>query len=316
VIAMTNWTKIFSIGATGTGNEQLDRPTAIALDKPFIWIADLGNQRILKWHLHGGDYVDSISSVYCYALCIVGDYLYVMDTGNDVIKQYNKHDLTLKRTSAAFSNLSDMIYWREYLYVVDDSANAIYKVDPNTLSIEATLQIDGVTDTYEAIAAHDDYLYLLTDAEYVYRITSNFEYDDRSVDLSSYMSSAYYLSAHDGYLFVTGNDANFVIIDGSLQFIADVTYDTDDWQSAFDVATLANHVMLAADFTGDQIVCIYAYDRTSGLDSGDTITFDDDWDFGDDVIIGGTEANLSTKDWVSADNAKRTSRYSWKRSES
>ena len=50
--------------------------------------------------------------------------------------------------------------------------------------------------------------------------------------------------------------------------------------------------------------------------SGDAITIDgdsDQWNFGDDVIIGGSEANLTTKQFIRTSEAKPHSRNLWKR---
>jgi len=313
---MTNWTKILTLGASGTATNQLNGPTAIAIDYPYLWIADNLNSRILKWELNGGKYVDSISSVKAYALEIIGDHIYAAVTTDDKVHMYDKHTLSEVRSSAAFTTLSNMTQFRNNLYVVDYSTNTIYKLDPSTLNRLQTAQISGASGNYKAIAALGNYLYVLTDSNIVYRVKSDLEYDNKSVDLSSYLSAADYICAHEDYLFITGGDADYVLIDAALQFIANEDFDTDDWTTAYDIRTLSKHVFLAADFTGDCIVCMYGYDRDSGKASGDaiTITDDGDWDFGDDIIIGGTEANMSTVSWVRSVHVKPQSRNAWLRS--
>ena len=311
---MNNWTKIGALGSSGSGNEQLNSPTAVTLDFPYLWIADISNTRVLKWKLQGGTYVDAITDIRAYALEVIDDKLYVMDTANEKVHMYNKNTLNLIRSSNAFSNLSGMIYWRDHLYIVDDSADTLYRLDPNTLSVLKTLQISGVTDAYEGVAALGNYLYVLTDAGIVYRVNSDMTYDNASVDLSAYMSAAYYINAHEDYLFISGNDTNFVVIDSALQVIEDVTYDTTDWSSMFDVCSIGAHVFIAADFTADQLAIMYGFDRSTGKSSGDTITINDDgdWDFGDDIIIGGSEANLTTLDFVRSLQSNPQTRNNWK----
>ena len=312
-----NWTKIFTLGSTGTGNEQLNGPAAIAVDRPYLYIADIQNTRILKWTLQGGEYVGSISGVRAWAMAVVGKYLYLMDTTNEMVHKYDKYTLGLVQSSSAFTNVGGMVYWRGFLWLADDTAKTVYKIDLNTLSVLNSLQLTGVTDAYEDIAACGDYLYLLTDVGNVYRITEKLKYDNRTVDLSAYLTDFYYIHCVGEYLFVSGaTDSEFVVLDRSLQVIEDVVMDTTDWTNLYDAVEIAQHVFLVADYTGDQIVCMYGFDRNAGEASGDAITINgdsDQWTFGDDVIIGGTEANLTTKKFVRTHEAAPQSRNTWKR---
>ena len=310
-----NWTKLFTLGESGTSNTQLDGPTAVAIDKPYVYIADLGNERVLKWKLQGGDYVGKIDSIKAWSLCVVGKYLYVMDVWNAKVHKYDKATLTLVESTAPFTNLSGMTYWEGYIYVVDDTVKKVYRIDLNTMDDIAELQISGVTSAYEDIVASGNHLYMLTAAGSVYRITKDLKYDNRTVDLSAYLTDYYYISSIGDYLIISGNDSEFVLIDQSLTVIANETMDTDNWSRIFDTAVLAPHVFLAADYASDQVVAVYGYNRSASRSSGDTITIDDtgtSWNFGDDVIIGGSEENLTTETFVDVPYAHPQSRNAWK----
>lgn len=315
-VIMQNWQLITTFGSFGTGDENLNGPTCVAVDNNTLFIADVGNSRILKWSIQGGKYLGKIESIKSFALIVYQDYLYIMDTVNEVIKQYNKHDLTLKRTSSAFSNLSDMVYYDGYIYAVDDSANNVYQINMNTLSIEASIEISDASASYEGICELNNYLYVLTSDEQIFQIDPRtFSYTQRSGDFSSYLSAAYYLNSHDGYLFISGNDSNFVVCDGSFQLVEDVTFDTEDWQSVFDLKSVTQHVFIACDYESDKLILMYGYDRNSGTESGDAIEFGE-FDFGDDVTIGGTEENLSKKRYIKERDSEIRSRHAWKRSDS
>lgn len=315
----TNWTRIATIGSAGTDTDQLNGPAAIALDAPYMFIADYNNSRVLKWKMQGGSYVDVISSIKSNQIIVNEDYLYVMDITNDVIKKYNKHTLAHIADSAAFSELLGMTWWRDYIYAVDITTNYLYRIDPNTMSRVAFWDLSGdigaLVSVYD-VCANGNHLFILASDGTVYRYNHNLVADGNSVDLSSYAASGWdYLSAQEDYIFVSSSSEDtFVVIDTSCQFIEDVSFDTTDWSSLRHCTRIGTHAFIAADFIGDQLVIMYGFDRSSGKASGDTITINDDgdWDFGDDIIIGGSEANLSTIGWVRADHAAPSSQHAWK----
>lgn len=317
---LNNWQKITSIGEPGSGDEQLNGPSSIALDYPYIWIADYNNSRILKWELQGGTYINKIESVRSNMLIVNEKYLYVMDITNDVIKKYDKHTLEHKLDSDAFTTLIGMTWWRDKLYAVDATTGYLYRINPNTLKQDASWDMSatiGALNTLSDVCANGNYLFILASDGIVYRISENMTADGNSIDLSAYAASGWdYLSAQEDYIFVSGSsEDNFVVIDMSCQFIEDVEYDTDDWSIMRHSVRLNKHTFIAADFTGDLLVIMYGFDRSSGQEAGDTITINDngDWDFGDDIIIGGTEANLSVINFKRTEQAEPSSRNSWKK---
>lgn len=316
----TNYTKIASWGSTGTGDSNLDGPTAVATDGTYLYIADIVNHRLLKWAMEGGTLAASKSDFYCYAIAVVGERVYVNDVYNNYIKILRASDLVTLKTSAAFSNPIDLIYYRDFVWVVDDTDGAIYKLDPSTLSILATIQLTGVTNKYKSIVGIGEYLYLLTLPEdssggTVYKIDIK-----TSLSVDSYavtqVLDPYYMSTHDDYLFVIGVEDAYVVLDSSLTLIetADYADTTDSWISATDICTFEGHYFLVADYSADAILLLYGYDRQAGVASGDAITIGGDWNFGDDVIIGASEANLSTVGFVKSSTSKKNSRFNWRKS--
>lgn len=311
-----NWTKIAVIGDSGTDTDQLNGPLDVAVDDTHMYVADYNNSRILKW-THSGVYVDGITSLRSNAVIVTERYLYVLDITNDVIKKYDKHTLALERSSSAFSNLNGMTWFRDNLYAVDLATASVYKIDPNTLSRlgswDLTSTITAPNTIYD-IAANGNYLYVLASTGYVYRLNSACDPDGPSVDLSSYATSGWdYISAMEDYLFVSSyGEDTFVVIDKACQVIEDVTIDTDDLSTVSHITRMGKHVFIIADFTGDQLVIMYGFDRQTGVASGDDITIDGGWDFGDDLVAAGTAANLSDVTWVETEQANPQSRNSWK----
>jgi DNA-binding beta-propeller fold protein YncE len=311
----SNFTKIASWGSTGTGDTNLNGPSAIATDGQFLYIADILNHRLLKWSMTTGALIASKSDFYCYAINVVGARLYVNDTYNNYVKILRKSDFYTQKTSAAFSNPIDVLYFRDYVWVVDDSDDAIYRCDPNTLEVLATIQLSGVTEIYKAITGMGDYLYLLTQAGgegggHVYRFNVRTLEVDKTYAVTQVLDP-YYMRSHDGYIFVIGTEDAYVMLDGSLQLILTADYADDaTWTSAYDLCTFTDHYFLVADYSADQILLLYGYDRQADVASGDAVTIDGDWDFGDDVIIGGSEDNLSTVGFVRNKDVKNT-KFKW-----
>ena len=309
---MDNFTKIMTYGSSGTSTSQLNGPSAIALDPPFVFIGDYLNSRVLKWKLQGGAFVSKIDSIRAVGLEVIEDKLYVAKPTDDKVHMYDTKTLTLLKSTSAFNTLVGMTLFRNHLYVVDYGVNTIYKLDPNTLETLATLQVSATSDNYKDIAALGSYLFLLTDANEVFRIAANFEYDNHSLDLSSYLSAADYINATKTHLFVTGSDTDFIVMSVGMVVVENPTYDTDDWNGARSLKELMHNVFIAADYAGDQLVMMYGYDPDAGKEPGDDIGFDGDWGFDDEdvVISGDTGYGISTETFVKSD-APIASRYKW-----
>ena len=66
-------------GSSGSGNQQLSQPNQIAYDKHerVIYIADNGNNRLLKWDAHGLVYRDKVTEASIAGVAYKDHYLYV-----------------------------------------------------------------------------------------------------------------------------------------------------------------------------------------------------------------------------------------------
>ena len=93
-----NGTVRCKFGSSGTGKGQLKRPRGVAIDREYILVSEIGNNRVQVFR-YDGTFVSMIDSSAdplnqpCGLAVTTDGYVYVADYGNDCIKKYKYRDI-------------------------------------------------------------------------------------------------------------------------------------------------------------------------------------------------------------------------------
>lgn len=149
---MTDLGYIAKFGSSGAGNTNLSGPFGFATDGKFIWIADTGNDRIVKRLLAGGGYISQIGSSGSgnnnfnnpKDIELHEGLLFVCDTANDRVKIHKASDLSyvgeFGSSGSGNSNLDAPVSIcsdGEFFYISDGNNSRVVKWDIKTLSYSA-----------------------------------------------------------------------------------------------------------------------------------------------------------------------------------
>ena len=148
----SNFDFIINYGSVGTGNANLTNPQGIDTDGIYLYIADQGNHRIVKWLLRGGTFVaqagttgtsgdgddefNSPNDVHLFR-----NHLFVADSVNDRIKVYTKN-LVFKKSFGTVDNPVSITDDGENLYVCDNNNDRIVVYDRD-LNLNFTFGSNG-----------------------------------------------------------------------------------------------------------------------------------------------------------------------------
>lgn len=146
-------------------------PGKIALDPAgrYLFVADTGHHRVLACRLKAFDRAQVIESFESFnqpqGLCLVGDFLYVCDTGNHLIKRIdliNKSVKTIAGTGekagfnepkgegleTALNSPWDLAYAEGYLYIAMAGAHQIWSLnlETNLVEVFAGSGLEGLAD--------------------------------------------------------------------------------------------------------------------------------------------------------------------------
>lgn len=211
VESVERFTQLRTIGAVGSGDGQFitGRGIMVIPDGTELWVADAGNDRIGRFLVDDGSWVDSFGSTGTgdgefdapLDLANDGTYLYVADSGNDRIQQFDLATQTYQaQWSTGVGSLPSGVWYNatqgavyvachdaEDVKIYSTSGTLLYTLDLNYNPIDVAVSPLGeyiyVTDGNVACRRYDvndSYRYAGNLGLYIYTIGDKYVYVDGS----------------------------------------------------------------------------------------------------------------------------------------
>jgi len=144
---------ISTLTPTGTG------PVDLVWDGTYVWSANAGSNNLSRV-TKAGVPNDSFpgGGLGFTPVRILFDGVYIYGCGGTT---FSRFDQSLTQTSiATFTNLADMIWDGQYVWVLDTSANTLIKIDPIAMSVSATISMPGNSTGTNKLAFDGSYIYV------------------------------------------------------------------------------------------------------------------------------------------------------------
>lgn len=203
------------IGGTGNSKGKFHGPEGVSFDsKGNFYVVDSGNCRIQKFSSKG-DFILAFGikgedEGYLYKpsdLAVLGDKLYITDSGKGVISVYDLWGNFFRDIKNDMISAPRGISLLGNLLLISDVKTGVFTYDPLT---SATVKLAGERDSMRSLRAvasvqgHDGFLYVLDSAlNRVYCLSplkkqyTNLDLDITSIDAASYPTVAIYLNVRD-----------------------------------------------------------------------------------------------------------------------
>ncbi len=218
---------IDSVGGTGSSDDQFNNPYGLYKYGDYLYIADTGNDRIVKRLASDLTYVAKIGSTGSgddqfnqpYDICSDGTYVYVSDLTNcRIVKRYAS-DLSFKSKLGSYGSGINQFHWPQgiccdstYLYVTDTGNDRVVKLTKE-LSWVSSYTSSTLMDSPVKISIYGSNLYVSS-------------YDSSKIFILNKNNLSYVTSVFTKGLYGGGGDYNLYCPE-STSFISDTMYIAD-----------------------------------------------------------------------------------------
>ncbi|HRS42760.1 MAG TPA: chitobiase/beta-hexosaminidase C-terminal domain-containing protein [Candidatus Diapherotrites archaeon] len=240
-ISSTPWTIVASIGgATGTADDQFNKPYSVTVDDTYVYVADYANHRVKK-HLKSDlsfvsqlgitGYSSYLPNTLNNPRYIIHDnnYLYISNNGNSRILKYDTNFNYISNIGfnagysiAEFLSVNGLTIYDGYLYVADSTTGIITRRNLN--EFDTNISFVGVGKDYNffyapySVDSDENYYYVVDPS--IHRLQ---QIDKETNQIVKYLGGPYAILAgtNTGARSNFFNFPNYVLLDGDYIYVSD-----------------------------------------------------------------------------------------------